>query len=495
MDSSSLRLTVTLNGKPLANLLDGTMVRNSVLIAIVVAAASAARADGPWSTYRGNPQRTGCTDGQPGPASPKILWVQKSDDHYIASPMLAGDRLIVSGLGAFNVAKFYCLSIEPKAKERILWSKTTPYLKQATVSSPGLIGNRLVFGDGMHQHEGGALHCLDVASGLPLWQLPVPGRLVHLEGSPTIAGGKAYVGGGSAGVLCVDLDKVTLEGKAMDLAMVQKVIAKRWQELQAKYEEEKKKDPMFAVPPNEDQLPRASPMRLWQQGAEKWHVDAPVSVVGDKVLVCSAFLTLEKEGDRALYCLDAATGKVVWRTPLKLNPWGGASVDGTSIVVTGSSIGYDTKVLKGAKGLIAAFNLADGKEKWSKDITGGVVSCAALADGAAIVTATDGKVRAFDVATGERRWIYEAKMPLFASVAVAKDVVYAGDLKGVVHAIDVKGGAEKWKLDLGAHPDVKSPGMIYGSPAVQGGRLYVATCNLEGPNARQPTAVVCIGEK
>jgi hypothetical protein len=30
---------------------------------------------------------------------------------------------------------------------------------------------------------------------------------------------------------------------------------------------------------------------------------------------------------------------------------------------------------------------------------------------------------------------------------------------------------------------------------VHGGRLYVATCNLEGPNARDATAVVCIGEK
>ncbi len=464
------------------------------LISIAIA-APCARADGPWSTYRGNPQRTGCTDGQAGPTAPKILWVQKSNDHYIASPMLAGDRLIVSGLGAFNVAKFYCLSTEPKAKERILWSKTTPYLKQATVSSPGLAGNRLVFGDGMHQNEGGTLHCLDVATGLPLWQLPVPGALVHLEGSPTLAGGKAYVGGGAAGVLCVDLDKVTLEGKAMDLATTQKIIAKRWEELQAKYQEEKKKDPMFAVPPNEDQLPKANPTRLWQQGAEKWHVDAPVTVVGDKVLVCSAFLNVEKVGDRALVCLDAATGNIIWRTPLKLNPWGGVSVEGTTIVVSGSSIGYDTKALKGAKGFIAAFDMADGKEKWSKDITGGVVACAAIADGAAIVAATDGKVRAFDLATGERRWIYDAKMPLFAPVAVAKDTAYAGDLKGVVHAIDLKAGTEKWKLDLGTHPEVQAPGMIYGGPAIQAGRLYVATCNLEGPNARQPTAVVCIGEK
>jgi len=56
-------------------------------------------------------------------------------------------------------------------------------------------------------------------------------------------------------------------------------------------------------------------------------------------------------------------------------------------------------------------------------------------------------------------------------------------------------GGEKWKLDLGDDPAVKSPGMIYGGPVVHGGRLYVATCNLEGPLASKPTVVVCIGEK
>jgi outer membrane protein assembly factor BamB len=464
-----------------------------VIVSVVI--VPGVHAQGPWSTYRGNPQRTGHTDEQAGPASPKVLWVHKSKDHYIASPLPVGDRLFVSGLGAFNIANFTCLSVDPKAKDRVLWNKTTPYLKLPTVSSPGLAGGRIVFGDGMHQTDGATLHCLDIASGLPLWQHPVPGTLVHLEGSPTIADGRAYIGGGAAGVLCVELDKVTLEGKSMDLAQVQKVVALRWKELQAKYEEEKKKDPLFAVPPNEDQLPKANPARVWQQGAEKWHVDAPVTIVGDKVLVGSAFLDKEKVGDRALYGLDTKSGKILWRTPLKLNPWGGPSADGATIVVSGSSIGYDTNVLKGAKGFIAAYDLETGKEKWYKDITGGVVACAALADGAAVVAATDGKVRAFDLATGERRWIYEAKMPLFAPVAIAKGVVYAGDLKGVVHAVDLKSGVEKWKLDLGAHPEVQSPGMIYGGPAVQGGRLYVATCNLEGPAARQQTAVVCIGEK
>src|SRR5439155_19944656 len=67
------------------------------------------RADGPWSTYRGNPQRTGHTDGKAGPANPKVLWAFKSKEHFIASPVPQGDRVYVSGVGVFQ-STFYCLA-------------------------------------------------------------------------------------------------------------------------------------------------------------------------------------------------------------------------------------------------------------------------------------------------------------------------------------------------------------------------------------------------
>jgi outer membrane protein assembly factor BamB len=224
-------------------------------------------------------------------------------------------------------------------------------------------------------------------------------------------------------------------------------------------------------------------------------VDAPVTVVGDKVLAASAYLLKEKLGDRALFCLAAKTGKLQWRRPLNLNPWGGPSVLDRLVVVGGSTIGYDVAAVKGAKGEIMALDLEDGKVKWRKSVPGGIVSCVALAGGAAVATATDGKVRAFELANGARRWIYDAKTPLFAPPAVVDGVVYTGDLKGVLHAIDLTNGRAKWTLDLGTAAEVKAPGMIYGGPVLQGGRLYVATCNLEGDYAQKPTAVVCIGAK
>jgi outer membrane protein assembly factor BamB len=452
-------------------------------------------ADGPWTTYRGNPQRSGNTDGKPGPAMPKVLWALKSTDHFIASPVPAGDKLIVSAIGGLNVPSVFALPLDGKGKVAQLWLRTTPYLTMPTVSSPALLGERLVLGDGMHQSNGAFLHCWQLADGEPIWQLRLPGELVHLEGSPTVANQRVFIGGGAAGVLCVDPERLMLEGKAMTQAEISKLLAARWQAMLQRYEQEKKADPDFAIPPSKDQLPRPSPTIVWQQGKDRWHVDAPVNVQGELVLVGSAFLDKEKVGDRALFALKATDGKQVWRQPLKYNPWGGPSVANGIVVVAGSTIAYDTKALKGAKGNISAFDLATGTPKWSKDLPGGVLGSVAIADGLVVAAATDGKVRGFDLATGDRRFVYEAKTPCFAPPAVVGKVAYVGDLLGVVHAIDTTTGAAVWTLDLGKDPATAAPGMIYGGPVVHGGRIYVATCNLEGPNAGKGTVIACIGSR
>ncbi|MGA2500058.1 MAG: PQQ-binding-like beta-propeller repeat protein, partial [Tepidisphaeraceae bacterium] len=269
------------------------------LLTLAAFAISAAGAD--WPTHRASSERTGNIDKKPGPTAGKVLWVYEGQEHYLASPVIAGDKLIVSGLGAFNTAALYAFSLDPAANPRVVWSKKAPYLKQPVVCAPAVVGDRMVFGDGMHQTDGGALHCIKL-NGTPIWQLPVPGTLVHLEGGPTVADGKVFIGGGNAGVICVDLNHVTVDGKEMSAGEIEAKNEKLWADMMKKYEEEKKKDPDFAIPPSEDALMRPEPKKLWQagngQGGQKqWHVDAAVGVAGDSVLAASAYLDVEKQGD------------------------------------------------------------------------------------------------------------------------------------------------------------------------------------------------------
>jgi outer membrane protein assembly factor BamB len=470
------------------------MMLRSVL-ALTLLAAPLAADDAPWSTYRGNVRRTGNTDNIAPPAKPEVLWVMKGAENYVAPPVPSGDAILLAGLGkGFNDGAFHSLPAAPKSEAlKPTWSKLAPFIRHPTVSSPAVADGMVVFGAGMHQTDGAALYCFPSDGGHLLWVVDKTGPLIHMEASPTVANGHVYIGGGAAGVMCFDLNTVTLDGKEMTVKDVPALQAARLKELQAKYEAVKKTDE-FAIPPGEEQLLRPAPKAVWAQGQKRWHVDAPVLVAGDKVLVASAYLDKEKEGERALFCLDAANGKEVWRAPLGLNPWGGPTLAGDTVIVTTSSIAYDAKRVEGAKGEVIALDLASGKEKWKKAIPGGVLGCAAATADAAVFTCTDGKVRAFDLKDGSRKMIYDAKAPFFAPPAVVGDTAYVADLKGVIHAVDLKTGTAKWAFDVGQEP-VKLPGSHYGGVTVHGGRLYLATCNLEGPFARQPTAVLCLGAK
>jgi outer membrane protein assembly factor BamB len=469
-------------------------MRIGFVVLAVLVSCSLARGD--WPAARGNAQRTGNVDGQAGPKSPKVLWVHESTDHFISTPSPGEKALYAPALGTLNSGVMSAISTDPAAAgaKRVVWSKSQPLIKLPTVCAPAVVGGKIVFGDGMHQNESPTLYCLDAKTGGSVWQLPIPGGLIHLEGTPTVAGGRAYFGAGNGGVMCVEMDKVTLDGKDMDAAAVADMLAKRWKELQAKYEEDKKKDPDFAIPPSEDALPKPAPKLAWQQGAgaKPWHVDCPVAVVGENVLAGSAFLESEKTGDRALFCLNAADGAIKWRRELKHNPWGGPTAAGDVAVVGCSSIRFDPKEIPGAQGEVVAIALADGAVRWRRDVAGGVVSPVTIAGDLVIFTATDKRVHALDLKTGEPRWAYETKAPFFAGVAVAGDAVYAADLNGVVYSIGLADGKMRWKLDVGK--ETKAIGNIYGSPVVDGGRVYVGTCNLESQDAKK-TVIVCIGER
>lgn len=444
-----------------------------------------------WTAHRGGPARTGNIDGKPGPSQPKVLWAQKSKEQYLAPLSVGGDTVFATVMGPFNSGGIRAFDMK-EAKPPV-WSKGAPGIKLPTVGSPASSAGRVVFGEGMHQTDGSALHCLRVADGRPLWRLDVPGELVHIEASPSIAAGKVVVGSGSGGVICVDLNQVTLNGKDLSGADAEKEIDKLWKQMSDAYEVEKKKDPDFAIPPNEAALPKPAPKVLWQVGKGAWHVDAPVLVSGDKVYVSSAYLDKEKLGERALICLNLATGAEVWKAPLKFNAWAGATLAGEHVIVPCSTIRYDPKELNGAKGEIVCIKAADGKVEWRKDTTSAILATAAAVGDVAVICDTEGKVSAVDLKSGNPKWSSKVGGAFFAGPAVVADAIYAADIDGVVFSVGLADGKARWKLDLGSDA-VKAPGMVYGSPIVHGGKLFLGTANLEGKWAGGDTVVVCIGE-
>jgi|GEM_PF-735748 len=467
-----------------------------VLLAAAAWLATAQPAQADWPTHRGNAHRTGCLDGRGGPAAPVVLWAYTAQEHYVASPVIDGHRVYLAGLGAFNTGVFHAVDLAVRSEKRVAWSAAAPFVTRPTVSAPATGNGLVIFGDGMHQTDDAILYCLQASDGMPLWRLDVPGKLIHMEGAPTLAAGRVYIGGGDAGVLCVDATRVVLDGKEMDLPGATEIIAKRREELLAKYEKDKQTNGQFAVAPGPEALPKAAPKLLWQAGAKQWHVDAPTAIVRDRVLAASAYLDDEKIGKRCLLCLRSRDGTVRWELPLEINPWAGPTVaDDATVLVACSSIRYDPHAVKQAKGEVVAVNFNDGKVRWRRALGGGVLSAVAVADGLAVAAATDGKLYALDLGSGEPRWTHQAAAPFFGAAALAGGVAYVADLNGTLHAVRLFDGKQLWALDVLADKGVLAPGMVLGSPVVHGGRIYLASCNALSKRTDLPSALVCVGDR
>jgi outer membrane protein assembly factor BamB len=448
-----------------------------------------------WLTSRGDFQRTGNPAGKNGPEVPRILWVYKAKEHFIASPTPGDAGLYTSALGAYNTGLFRCLSLRTDVPERVLWSKSSPFVKRPTVCSPAVVGGLVIFGDGMHQTDDAWLYALRADSGRLVWQLAVPGKLVHLEAPPTVDRGSVYVCGGAAGVICLSLDRVTMGNEEMDLTQAQERLDKAWAEIKAKYEVERAKHPDFAIPPDEDALQKPSPKIRWQKGKDAWHVDAPVAISGSRLYAASCFLDEENIGKRALISLKPDSGELAWETPLEINPWAGPTAAGGLVFVAGSTIRFDPNLIKQASGDVVAVDRSTGAIKWRQVVPGGVLSPVAVSNDVVYFTATDGKLRALDAATGAEKWTYDAGNPCFAGPAIAGATVYAVDLKGVLHAVNAKDGKRRWQMDVPAAPEVFAPGMVYGSPVLLNGRIYLGTCNVHGGGSDDAGAIVCIADE
>ncbi len=464
----------------------------TTVLAACVCATTLAHAD--WPTCRGSAQRTGNLDDQAGPRTPAVRWAYKAQEDYIASPLLEGSAIYFPALGPFNTGMFHCLTAQNN-QPRLHWSKQAPVIKRPLVCSPVSSEGLLYFGDGMHQTDDAILYCVMADTGRPVWQYPVPGKLVHLEASPTVDRGRVYTGGGDAGVICLNAKRVLLDGKEMDLASSQDLIEQRWKQLTTENVKAGAQALTYSAEPNEDALPKPAPKLVWQKGKGVWHVDTPVTVAGDSVLVGSAYLDEEKIGKRSLLCLRASDGEPAWELPLEINPWAGATVSGHIVLVGCSSIRFDTETINTATGEVVAVYIDTGRVAWRKKVPGGVLSAIAVKDGLAIFTATDGKLRAWQIDTGKEAWQFDARHPFFAGPAVAGGVVYAADLTGLLHAVQLANGRPLWTFDVVNTTGTQLPGMVYGSPVVHRGQIYLTTCNVQGPNAGKPGMVVCVGDK
>lgn len=220
-----------------------------------------------------------------------------------------------------------------------------------------------------------------------------------------------------------------------------------------------------------------TPPQQWPKTlAQKWKTAvgdgvATPALVGDRLYVFA-----RREGNEVISCLDAESGKELWQDKY---PALGASgpASGYSGPRASPAVAEGKVVTLGIHGVLSCLDAATGKKLWRKDDFPGsepkfsTSSSPVIIDGLCIAQLGgpgNGGIVAYDLASGDQKWKWTGDGPAYASPALmsvgdARLLIAETDQKIV--AINIAGGTQVWETPFAA----QGPGGYNaGSPIVDG---------------------------
>jgi outer membrane protein assembly factor BamB len=249
------------------------------------------------------------------------------------------------------------------------------------------------------------LYAFDPSTGQKLWQVAVES---YIQDPPTYADGVVYVGDTAGNVYAVDTEA--------------KAIKPGWP---------------------------------FKAGSAIWA--SPLAAEG-RVYVASM--------DHSVYCLDAASGQLVWKAELG-GAMAGQPLLEDGILYVGAFDGKEYALRADTGEPVPEFAFKAGNWIWSK---------ALMTGGQLYVTALDGKLYALDPSTGKATWFYDSSTASGGKDVIRADPVQAGGFivvgteSGRVIAVD--NGQQRWSWPSGVPVSA-----VYTTPVVSGDRIYVLLMN------------------
>lgn len=318
----------------------------------------------------------------------------------------------------------------------------------SSVDDPLLIGDALVYGTGWGEAKHGLWYGLDAATGAERWRLP--GMTVNATTPPIVADGIIYAATLPAYRQSAELWAFTAaEGRVLWKLPVEGVAVR--------------------TATTGGVLLHRNPGRKgigidMAKGTTRWTADdAGLSVYGEAFAYQDTFVVgANRTNDISpdgVVALDAATGKVRWQTPPELAV--------AELHLSGDTVYYLTKTD------IGALDAATGARKWSTaapTAASGDIHNWATGHGAVYVASgtvnTQGVLTAFDVATGTQRWSVDTgvqDVPHGPTVDATSVYVETGGTG--VTALDPATGEPRWHLADGpktlTEPPLATPHMLY----------------------------------
>jgi outer membrane protein assembly factor BamB len=331
---------------------------------------------------------------------------------FASSPVIGGDAVYASYSElALRAATLVKLDRQTGLKK---WEFVGPKgdLLQM-ISTPCLADGKLYFGEGFHEDKNCKLYCVDADKGTHLWAFKTAGQT---ESSPAVANGKVYVGAGNDGVFCLD-DKKSLAKK--DGVVL-------WRYPPADYKG-----------------------RLLRFGGG-------MRVVG-KRLYCGTGvdrLAEKDKGEHAVFCFDADTGKLLWKTEAPYPVWSTPVVrDGLVYVTTGNGDVFEDD--KNPGGALLCLDAKDGTEKWRFKAANGIIESPVLDAHRIYFGCRDGQVYCVGRSDGKERWRHFLEAPIIGTPALDTDAagersfgVFVAASAGKVCCLNPHNGDIIWTYNL-----------------------------------------------
>ena len=159
---------------------------------------------------------------------------------------------------------------------------------------------------------------------------------------------------------------------------------------------------------------------------------------------------------RGIQGLVRDTGEVAWERE-SMTARNAPTVAGDAVLVATES------------GECAALARDDGSSLWRASLEDRSRASPAVADGTVVVGDAAGTVHGLALADGSRRWRADVDGAVRTPATVARrtDTAFVGTEAGTMYALALDDGTVRWTEDLGAP--------VTGPPAIEGGRLVVAT--------------------
>jgi outer membrane protein assembly factor BamB len=219
--------------------------------------------------------------------------------------------------------------------------------------------------------------------------------------------------------------------------------------------------------------PRSWPKELTQ----KWKVPvgegvATPALVGDKLYVFT-----RQDDKEVIRCLDAATGKEIWQDKYDPGAFQGRADSGFPGPRSSPAVADGKVVALGVNGTLSCLDASSGKVVWRKnDFKGSLPrfhtsSSPIIVDGLCIAEMGgpgNGGVVAYDLATGAEKWKWTGDSPAYASpmvLAMGGDKVVVAETDKNIVGLGLASGKQFWQI---SYPVEGRMGYNASTPIVQG---------------------------